>query len=121
MASIRQFSIFALVGLVCAFLDIATMQALILHEFHPVAAASFGFAVGLCANFLLHSRITFQAGRGQSEFLRFIAVVAVNYLITVACVGLSTMVIGEPLAGKLLSLPLVAINGFLLSKHWVFR
>jgi len=26
-----------------------------------------------------------------------------------------------PLPGKLLSLPVVAVNGFFLSKHWIFK
>jgi hypothetical protein len=28
---------------------------------------------------------------------------------------------GMPLAGKIVSLPLVSLNGFLLSKFWIFK
>jgi hypothetical protein len=28
---------------------------------------------------------------------------------------------GDALPGKLVSLPLVAVNGFILSKYWTFR
>ena len=121
MASIRQFSVFALVGLACAVLDITVMQALLLTGLHPVLAATFGFLSGLVANFLLHSRVTFKGTQGKTQIFRFLTVVAINYLITVGFVSLSFALVGEPLLGKILSLPLVAINGFFLSKHWVFK
>lgn len=97
------------------------MQALLLAGLHPVLAATFGFLSGLIANFLLHSRVTFNGTQGKTQFFRFLTVVAVNYLITVGFVSLSSAFVGEPLLGKILSLPLIAINGFFLSKYWVFK
>jgi hypothetical protein len=36
-------------------------------------------------------------------------------------VSYAAQLVGMPLAGKLVSLPLVAVNGYLLSKYWIFR
>jgi hypothetical protein len=52
---------------------------------------------------------------------RYLCVVALNYLLTVGLVGLAQWLVGSPLAGKLLSLPLVAVNGYLLGRYWIFR
>jgi hypothetical protein len=38
-----------------------------------------------------------------------------------ACVALSVSLLDSPLAGKLASLPLVALNGYVLGKYWIFK
>jgi hypothetical protein len=48
-------------------------------------------------------------------------VVGINYLITIGLVSVALMLGALPLVGKLLSLPVVAVNGYLLSKHWIFE
>ncbi|MDT1843052.1 GtrA family protein, partial [Acinetobacter baumannii] len=45
----------------------------------------------------------------------------INYLLMLACVALAAALLDNPLAGKLVSLPIVAINGYLLSKHWIYK
>ena len=47
--------------------------------------------------------------------------VALNYLLTVGLVGAAHQLLGSALAGKLVSLPLVAVNGYLLGRYWIFR
>ena len=47
--------------------------------------------------------------------------VGVNYLMTIACVALGQAVFDNPLVGKIVSLPLVAANGYLLGKYWIFK
>ena len=48
-------------------------------------------------------------------------VVGLNYGLTIACVALTVALVDNPLAGKILSLPLVAVNGYLLSRYWIFK
>jgi hypothetical protein len=48
-------------------------------------------------------------------------VVGLNYILTIVCVALAVAVADNPLAGKILSLPLVAANGYLLSRYWIFK
>lgn len=109
-------------GVVSALVDIGIMQWLIGVSVAPLLATSVGFLVGLCVNYLFHSRLTFRtAARSNGSFLRYLSVVALNYLITLGLVAASVALLHQALPGKLLSLPLIAINGYLLGKHWVFK
>jgi putative flippase GtrA len=116
-----QFLVFVGGGLLCALLDIGLMQLLIARGAAPLAATSAGFAAGLLLNYAFHARVTFGRLAAPASFARFLCVVALNYTITVALVALALALAAPALAGKLLSLPVVAVNGFLLSKHWIFK
>jgi putative flippase GtrA len=117
----RQFALFVTGGLVCALVDIGLMRALINNGTHFASATSAGFAAGLLVNFAFHSRVTFEQAATPLTFMRYLCVVALNYLLTMACVALSVALTGNPLPGKIVSLPLVAVNGFVLSKFWIFK
>jgi len=117
----RQFSVFICVGIVCAVIDVGLMQALIVAGTPVFVATTAGFLAGLGLNFLLHTRVTFRASYSHAALAKFMLIVMLNYLLTLLCVGLSAAWLSNALIGKLLSLPLVAANGFLLSRHWVFR
>lgn len=117
----RQFIVFVGVGLACAAIDIGLMQTLTWAGMHYMLATTLGFGAGLAVNFLLHTRITFSASYSHGTLLRFMAVVLANYLLTLLTVSLFHAWLDMALLGKVVSLPLVAVNGFLLSKHWVYR
>lgn len=116
-----QFLVFVSGGALCAVLDIGLMQLLLAGGAGVLWAASAGFLAGLLLNYAFHARLTFRRAQSGATFLRFIAVVALNYLITLACIEAALLLHAGALAGKLASLPLVAVNGFLLSKHWIFK
>lgn len=116
-----QFATFAVVGLLCAAIDVGVMQLLISMSFHHLSAASCGFILGLSVNFFLHSLMTFRVDISWKAFWRFISVVAINYSTTLVLVSIAFSSFGYPLIGKLVSLPLVAIIGYILSRTWVFR
>lgn len=117
----RQFVVFICGGLMTAAIDIGVMQGLMRRGLSPVTSASAGFFCGLVANYLFHARMTFTTDASLGSLWRYLAIVAVNYLITVAIVWLADILFALPLVGKIASLPAVAINGYLLSKHWAFR
>ncbi|MGJ7914357.1 GtrA family protein [Massilia sp. LXY-6] len=117
----RQFGTFVAGGLLCALVDIGIMQLLLRSGVHFTAAATAGFLAGLLVNYAFHSRVTFQAGASASSFTRYLCVVGLNYLLTMGCVALAVALAGMPLAGKIVSLPLVSVSGYLLSKFWIFR
>jgi putative flippase GtrA len=117
----RQFALFVTGGLICALADIGLMQVLIMSGVTATAAASAGFAAGLLVNYAFHSRVTFNAAANPANFARYLCVVGINYLLTIACVALGQAVFDNPLVGKIVSLPLVAANGYLLSKYWIFK
>jgi putative flippase GtrA len=117
----RQFAVFIAGGLACALVDVGLMQLLIAAGVHFANATTAGFGAGLLVNYGFHSRVTFEAATTPFNFVRYMCVVGINYLLTMACVALSVPLLGNPLYGKLVSLPLVALNGFVLSKYWIFK
>lgn len=121
MKGMNQFVVFILVGVTCAVIDVGLMKLLSIMGLYYMYAATVGFAAGLAANFALHTMLTFKASYSHTKLARFMAVVLVNYLITMACVSAFHHWFDMPVLGKVISLPLVAVNGFLLSKHWVYK
>ena len=89
----------------------------------PTIAISVGYATGLVVNYVLHAHYTFSTrSASATRALRFLGVVAVNYLLTLFFIWLIHNRLGLPLlVGKVVSLPLVATNSFLMLKLWVFR
>lgn len=117
----RQFALFVTGGLLCALVDIGLLYLLAGIGVHYATATTAGFAAGLLVNFAFHSRVTFNQAATGAGFARFLCVVGLNYLLTMACVAVSVPLLDSPLPGKIAALPLVALNGFLLSKYWIFK
>lgn len=117
-----QFVVFVAGGVLSAVADIGTMQLLLSSGVPAMVAATAGFAVGLAVNYAFHAKVTFRRlGSTSGAALRYLCVVGMNYLLTLALVALGQTLAGSPLIGKIASLPIVAANGFLLSKFWVFK
>jgi putative flippase GtrA len=116
-----QFLIFVAGGAISALVDIGLLQFLVANGVKPFSATTFGFVAGLVVNYAFHAKVTFKNVATLATLARFLAVVGINYLITLGCVGASVAIFQWPLLGKLVSLPLVALNGFFLSKHWIFK
>jgi putative flippase GtrA len=117
----RQFLLYLAGGVLCALIDVGLMQWLLGRGAAPLAATSAGFGAGLLVNYAFHAKLTFASMAGARSFTRYLCIVALNYLLTLAMVALAQALLGSALAGKLLSLPLVAGNGYLLGKYWIFR
>lgn len=117
----RQFLLYLAGGVASALIDVGLMQFLIYSGVDYVTATSVGFIAGLVFNYGYHATVTFTAPPSGRSMGRYLAVVAMNYVFTLACVALSVHLLGLAVVGKLLSLPLVAINGFILGKHWIFK
>lgn len=117
-----RFLVYLTGGVLSALVDVGVLQWLIGAALAPLLAASAGFVAGLGVNYLFHSRLTFRgAARSNASVARYLTVVALNYLVTLAMVAVSLALFQQALPGKLLSLPLIAVNGYLLGKHWVFK
>jgi putative flippase GtrA len=117
----RQIATYIAGGVLCALVDIGLMQVLLRAGAHFTGATTAGFLAGLLVNYAFHSRVTFDTAATASSFARYLCVVGLNYLLTMGCVSMAVALAGMPLAGKILSLPLIAANGYLLSKFWIFR
>lgn len=117
----RQFLIFVSGGILCAVIDVSTMELLISAGFNPVFSATSGFVLGLLVNYLFHANLTFRSTTTVAKLAKFLSIVGINYTLTIAFVLSFAFLFGSALAGKIASLPVVALNGFLLSKYWAFR
>lgn len=118
---LRQFLVYVIVGLLSATLDIGSMQLLLSAGMIHSQAVSIGFGLGLLFNYLAHQRVTFSSQHSPGSVRRYAAVLLLNYGLTLGCVEAGLYLFDSVLAGKLLSLPLVALNGFVLGRYWVFR
>jgi len=114
-----QFLVYLAGGVLSAAIDVGVMQLLIAGGMAALLATSIGFASGFLFNYAFHARVTFSHA-SRASFVRYICLVFINYLLTLAVVALFLRLGAGALAGKLVSLPLVAASGDLLGKHWVF-
>lgn len=116
----RQLLVYVGVGLLTAVLDVGTLQGLLLLGWSTTAAVTIAFLLALAFNYVCHQRYTFAAVHSLPVLLRFLALVGFNYLLTLGCVWLGERLLASVLIGKLVSMPLVTLTGFLLGKYWVF-
>jgi len=115
-----QFMIYIVGGIVSTTVDIFTLQTMISMGFDHIISVTVGFFVGLIINYAFHVKLTFKSASSFLVLIRFSLVVCANYLITIIFVMVSFSIIESVLVGKIVSLPVVAVNGFLLSKYWIF-
>lgn len=115
----QQFLVYLVGGVLSAAIDVGLMQLLIGAGMPSLLAVSAGFVAGFLFNYSFHARLTFRHA-SRAAFVRYMLLVGANYLLTLAIVALALRLADSALAGKLIALPLVAINGYLLGKRWVF-
>lgn len=113
---------FLVVGGVVTLIDLGLTYFVVLVTGTRVVAVSVGFFGGLISSYLLHARISFSTSLAPMRQLpRFVALVGLNYLITVGVVLIATDFFNfTTMAGKVFSLPVVAFVSYFASKHWVY-
>ena len=117
----RQILTFLVVGALTALLDVGLMKLLLLRGAPVLLATSVGFGAGLLFNLTCHARYTFESRLDAGTIARYLCVVALNYGLTLACVWTGMHLGADALAGKVVSLFLVPVSGFILGKYWIFR
>ena len=117
----RQVLTFIVGGGTCAMLDVGLMQLLIFWGTNHIVAATAGLVLGLVVNYIFHANLTFRTPMSLPAFLRYLSLVGINYVLTIGLVSLSFSIFGNALIGKIISLPIIAANGFMLGKHWIFK
>ncbi len=121
LTELRQFAVFSGVGIACTLLDFTLLVLLLQFGINTLVATAIGFLAGLFLNVMLHTRVTFESKLSSWVLLRFMVVVGMNFALTLGLVEMAALWAERPLLGKLIAVPMVAINGFLLSKTWVFK
>ena len=82
------------------------------------AAQILGHLLGVAFNYLTYSRHVFRVS-GPAK-LRFVGVYGVNYLISLAALGLADLVVRSPYLAGLIAIVLAAAINYFLLKHIVF-
>ena len=117
----HQFLVYVAVGVLSALIDIGAMQTLMYVGVHYGVATSAGFALGLAVNYRSHAKFTFKAVRSHKSAFRYGVLVLANYVLTLTFVVAAERWLASALIGKIISLPVIAVSGFLWSRSWVFK
>lgn len=114
---------FVLIGIAVSLIDIGLTYLFVQMTGTRFAAVTVGYIAGLLASYVLHARVSFSVSLApRDQVPKFAALVALNYLQTIAIVLLLTDVFHfSTIAGKVASLPFVAIASYFISRHWVYR
>jgi putative flippase GtrA len=116
-----KFVVYVLVGCVSATIDLISLWLLIGLNTTQWLAVTLAFIAGFVFNTWAHFHFTFEASLTIHTGIRFITVVGINYLMTLLIIETLTALSLTLIAAKLISLPIIAASGFLLSKHWAFK
>jgi putative flippase GtrA len=118
----KKFGIYIIGGLLSAGVDILAIYLIMSVSSNIFLSTTGGFFLGLIFNYFYHFTFTFKSHTSLIIFIRYLAVVLLNYFITLAFVYTSYSIFEIGLtAGKILSLPVIAIIGFFLGGRWIFK
>lgn len=120
--TLRQFCIYVVGGVGSIVIDLLVLWGLLHIGLADLISVTLAFIFGMVFNYLFHAKVTFNGNRSVSSLIRYLTGVAVNYVLTVVVIIFGQYIFGlETIIGKIISLPLVAVNGYLLSRYWIFN
>lgn len=117
----QRFVVYLAGGLLSAIIDVGIFQAILVLYGNIVVATSAGFFISLLFNYLFHARFTFETKAHSASFGKYLVIVCLNYLIALGFVSLAFTLFDNALAGKIASLPVIAVGGYLFGKYWIFK
>jgi putative flippase GtrA len=118
---LRQAFKFTLVGIISTIADIGVLRILISLKADDVIAIGLSFFIGVIINYMLHGIYTFQSTLSRKSIVKYFAVIIMNYLITNLIIFTFKEYNYSIIYSKLISIPFIAINGFILSKYWIYK
>lgn len=118
---LKKFSVFVIVGLISTVADLLFLWLMVAWGAAHSAAVSLAFGLALLVNLALQARFTFKSSLSPERIVKFLALAAINYLLTVTAVSTFEWLTLSLMWGKLVSLPIVALNSFFFSKYWVYK
>ena len=103
-------------------IDILLLQGMLTVGCSISIAVAVAFASGLLVNYAYHILRTFRVEFSIKQLFRYLVVVFFNYVLTLTFIYVAGSILGVGvLVGKIMSLPIIAVNGFLLGKYWIFK
>jgi len=122
LKTFRQFVIFVVGGGASAVVDVIVTWMMLTANANDALAVTVGFISGVALNFIYHTRVTFSARFTVGSATRFLTVLLFNYVLTLTIVFILKNTMGvETLIGKIISLPVIAVSGYIASRFWIFK
>lgn len=125
-SEIWAFLLFAIVGLATAgvnFIALALLLEMLKLDYR--VAVSVAYIAGVVFHFVANKSITFKQRNLidiHNQIARYLVLVAINYLLTIAIViFVVEVLVFAPYMGLLLSMGATIVTGYLLSRFWVFK
>lgn len=119
----KQFIIFLFVGGSSALVDIGS-----LYLFNKILlwnnelSISLAFILGLVFNYFAHTYFTFQNKASVVNLIKYLILVLLNYINTIVLMYLLTEFLHiDIIIAKVITLPIIAITTFVISKIWVYK
>lgn len=115
------FITYCLVGLASALIDVGGLK--VLSEFYHVAdlyAITIAYIMGMLCNYALHNILTFNVKMSKRSFVRYLIVVVFNYILSLLLISLLQITGISLILSKVITLPVISITGFILSKKWIY-
>ena len=116
-----KFVVYVIVGSLSAIIDLTTLNILISLNTNQLVAVTVAFIAGLVFNIKAHALFTFASPLTNKSALKFIAVVAINYLLTLLIIETLITLSCSLITAKVVALPIIAVSGYLLGRHWTFK
>ena len=113
--------VYVIVGSLSAIIDLTTLNILISLNTTQWLAVTVAFFSGFVFNVKAHAVFTFASPLTSKSGFKFTAVVAINYLLTLLIIEALTAFSCSLMTAKVVSLPIIAVSGFLLGRHWAFK
>jgi putative flippase GtrA len=113
--------VYVMVGSVSAIIDLLTLGILLDLNTPQWPAVTIAFIAGFVFNLKSHALFTFVSALTKKSALRFTSVVGVNYLLTLAIIEALSNFSFTIITAKVISLPVIAISGYLLGRYWAFK
>jgi len=117
----QQFIVFCFVGIFSTIMDLSILLGLVQLKVLPLIAVTISFMAGMLVNILLHAYLTFRTHLNNQRVVRFLMILCINYAFTLGTVLIFEQLGFNYLMGKIVSLPVIAIHGFLWSRLWIFK
>ena len=119
----KQFVIFLFVGGSSALVDIGS-----LYLFNKILlwnnelSISLAFILGLVFNYFSHTYFTFQDKASIGNLIKYLILVLFNYINTIILMYLLTEFLDiDIIIAKVITLPVIAVTTFIISKIWVYK
>ena len=116
-----KFVVYVIVGSLSAIIDLTTLSILISLNTNQWLAVTVAFIAGFFFNVKAHALFTFESPLTSKSALRFTVVVAINYLLTLLIIETLITFSCSLITAKVVALPIIAVYGYLLGRHWAFK